>query len=111
MLLSLMNALFLEVMDKESSLVQIWLESLVLGIGGFLLSRYRHWLVLVPLPIALLVAWLQISELRDPVVGPQILREAGHGYVVQSYIAVAIAVVLPPIGAILGWKRFAKRAT
>ena len=57
MLFSLLDvpALFLEAIDKEPSLIQIWFESLVLGIGGFLLSRYRHWLVLVPLPIALLL--------------------------------------------------------
>ncbi len=41
-MLSLMNALaiFLEVMDKEPSLVQIWIEFLVIGVGGFLLARY-----------------------------------------------------------------------
>jgi len=113
MLLSLSknSALLFEVMDKEPSLVQIWIECVVLGIGGLFLSRYRYWLAIAVLALALTLAWLQISELRDPFVGPDIVREAGHGYVVQSYVALTIAVALPTIGAIIGWRRTRKPAT
>jgi len=113
MLLSLSKTpVFLfEVMDKEPSLVQIWIESLVVGIGGLILSRYRYWLAVFFLEVALIMAWLQISELRDPFVGPDIVREAGHGYVVQSYVAMVIAVILPTVGAIVGWRRTRTRAT
>ena|SRR2546421_9350442 len=113
MLLSLSNtpALLFEVMDKEASLVQIWIECVVLGVGGLFLSRYRYWLAIALLALALILAWLQISELRDPFVGRDIVREAGHGYVVQSYLALAIAMMLPTIGATIGWYRTRKRAT
>lgn len=107
MLLLLMNAfvVFFEVMDKEPSLLQIWVVSLVLGIGGFVLARYKYWLPLVVLAFALILAWSQLFELRDPFVGPAIVREAGYSYVVQSYLAIAIALSLPVIGAIIKWKQ------
>ena len=113
MLLSLSKtpALLFEVMDKEASLVQIWIECVVLGIGGLFLSRYRYWLAICVLALALILAWLQISELRDPFVGPNIVREAGPSYVIQSYVALTIAVTLPTIGAIIAWRRTHKRAT
>jgi hypothetical protein len=57
------------------------------------------------LVIAAVLGWSQISELRDPSVGPAIIQEAGHSYVVQSYVAIAIALVLPFIGAVVKWKR------
>jgi hypothetical protein len=113
MLLSLSKApaILFEVMDKEPSLIQIWIECLVLGIGGLVLARYRYWLAVCVLAFALVLAWLQISELRDPFVGPDIVREAGHNYVVQSYLAITIALMLPTIGAIMGWRKTRKRAT
>ena len=113
MLLSLSKtpALLFEVMDKEPSLVQIWIECFVLGIGGLFLSRYRYWLAIAVLALVLILAWLQISELRDPFVGRDIVREAGRGYVVQSYLALAIAMTLPTIGAIIGWHRTRNHAT
>ena len=105
------DALLLEVMDKEPSLVQIWIECIVLGIGGLFLSRYRYWLAIAVLTLVLILAWLQISELRDPFVGRDIVREAGRGYVAQSYLALAVAVMLTTVGAIIGWHRTRKRAT
>ena len=97
--------IFFEVMDKELSLVQIWTYSLVLGVGGFFLAKYRYWLLVVVLAIVALLSWSHLSELHDPFVGPDIVREAGYTYVVQSYVALAIASVLPLIGAMVKWKR------
>lgn len=93
-------AAFFEVMDKEPSLLQIWLLFLFVGVGGFLLCRYRRWLSAVVLPIALFIAWGHLSELHDPFVGPAIAREAGRGYFTQSYIVMAIGVALPFLGMI-----------
>lgn len=101
-----MNVLLLfEVMDKEPSLLGIWISSVVLGIGGFLLSRYHWWLVTIVLTIAVVSALAQISELRDPFVGPDIVREAGYSYVLQSYLAAAISIFLPSLGLIRKWRR------
>jgi hypothetical protein len=104
-------SLLLEVMDKEASLAWLWFVSFLLGVGGFVVARYRHRWLLVIIPLALVLAWIQISEVRDPFVGPDILREAGHTYVVQSYLAVSIAVVLPLIGALVWRKRIFAGAT
>ena len=110
MLLSVMRpqAFLFEVMDKEPSLLAIWAVCLLLAVGGLLLSKQKYWLPLIPLALALLFAWGHISELNDPSVGPQIIREAGYSYVVQSYVAMAIAVTLPLVGAILSWPKGAK---
>ena len=94
-----------EVMDKEPSLVEIWITTLILGVGGFFLVKYRYWFLPVVLAIATLLAWAHHSELRDPSVGPDIIREAGYNYVVHSYLAMAITLLLPIIGAIVKWKR------
>jgi hypothetical protein len=93
-------AAFFEVMDKEPSLLQIWLLCLLVGSGGFLLCRCRSWLLAVVLPIALFLAWGHLSELHDSFVGPAIAHEAGRAYFTQSYIAMALAVVLPFLGMI-----------
>ena len=97
--------IFFEVMDKELSLLRIWTYSLVLGVGGFFLAKYRYWLLLVVLSIVAVLIWSHLSELHDPFVGPDIVREAGYTYVVQSYGAFAIASGLPLIGAIVKWNR------
>ena len=82
MLLSLITApaILLEVMDKQASVTDLWVAAVVIAVGGFLLARYRYWLVLPVLAFALLSAWIQIGELRDPFVGPAILHEAGPDY-------------------------------
>jgi hypothetical protein len=110
MLLPLMraHAFLFEVMDKEPSLLAVWTVSLLLGVGGLLLSKQKYWLPLVALAVALFFAGGHISELNDRSVGPQIIREAGYSYVVQSYVALAIAVALPLIGAILNWRKGGK---
>ena len=90
-------ALF-EVMDKEPSLLQVWTLFLTLGIGGFLLCRYRSGLMIIVLPAVILFAAGHFMELNDPSVGTAIVLEAGQSYVTQSYIAMALAVALPFLG-------------
>jgi len=92
-------ALF-EVMDKEPSLLQVWLLFLLVGVGGLLLCSYRSRLLAVVLPVALILAWRHLSELHDPSVGPAIAREAGRAYFTQSYIVMALGVALPLLGMI-----------
>ena len=96
---------FFEVMDKEPSLLVVWITSLLLGIGGLLLSKYKWWLVTIVILIALTLALAQMLELRDPSVGSTIARESGYTYVVQSYVAALISILLPSIGLMMNWKR------
>jgi len=102
--------MFFEVMDKEASLLEIWTESLVLGVGGFFLAKYRYWLLLPVLGVALLIAWGQTSELLDPFIGTAVIKEAGKTYVVQSCVAMAISLLGPTIGGIVGRQKRKRRA-
>jgi hypothetical protein len=106
LLMNILATLF-EVMDKEPSLLDVWILFLTLGVGGFLLSRYRYWLLLVALPLSLLFVWVQLAELNDPFVGPDIVGEAGQSYITQSYIAMALAVIIPCLGIIRRRKKLA----
>jgi len=95
------NVCFAEVMDKEFSLPTNWAVTGALTVVGYLLGRYRIWAGILAFILAALLAWAQISELIDPYVGPDITREAGRSYVVQSYLACAIALFAPIIGIFL----------
>ena len=101
-----LNALALfEVMDKEPSLLMIWIAALLVGIAGLFLSRWKWWLGVIALVVALVFSLFQIQELHDQSVGPAILREVGYRYVFQSYAASIVAILLPSIGLVVRWKR------
>jgi hypothetical protein len=89
--------IFAEVMDKEPSLTQIWTEFGVLILLGTGLTLLHRWLALLVVPIIFLYAFGTLDELQDPYVGPAMLHEAGRGYVIQSYLAVILALTAPPI--------------
>lgn len=97
-------AFFFEVMDKEPELIELWLCYAALAVIGFGLTRFRYWLLAIVFPINVLLGLGWLTELHDRHIGPAILREAGYTYVIQSYIAIALAVVLPSIGAFLNWR-------
>jgi hypothetical protein len=102
--MNILAALF-EVMDKEPSLLEVWILFLTLGIGGFLLCRYRRWMLAVVLPLIFFCIYGHLMELHDPSVGPAIVREAGQSYVTQSSIVTALAVSLPFLGIVMSRKR------
>jgi len=87
-----------EVMDKEPTLVATWAWALVGGALSFVGWRWRWWAgaVLVLLPAAYFTGLH--FELTDPYVGPDIVREAGRGYVLWSYSAAAVFIVLQVAG-------------
>jgi hypothetical protein len=93
-------------MDKEPSLLQLWLDALLVGCVGFavcvLLARRRPWLLVPVLPILVLLATGFYWELNDPWVGPAIAREAGLDYVQHAYRAIIMGGVLPCLGTLLG---------
>ena len=92
--------MILQVMDKEPTLLAVWGTALVLGLVGFAATRFRRWLVLPALAGIGFVAWSQLGQLADPVVGPAILQRAGQGYLIQACAAVALAVVLAVVGLV-----------
>jgi hypothetical protein len=64
-------------------------------------------LSLIVLMLAVFLAWSHVAELRDTSVASNIIHEAGRGYIVQSYLAMTIAVGLPLVGAIVSWRKSA----
>ena len=97
--------LILEVMDKEPPLSTIWIVALIIGVAGFVICKYRYISILLFLPLALLLSIGFYRELNDAFVGSAIRHEAGSEYVYQSYLAMAIAIIAPLFGALLGYKQ------
>ena len=103
---ALVGVLLFEVMDKEWPLWLVAVVFLGLAFAGFLLCRWRRQAAFFILPVIAFYAWGQIAEIRDPYVGPAILKEAGPSYVILSYSFIALATILPLFGlAINQWRR------
>lgn len=90
-----------EVMDKEPSLVQIWMLAVLSAIVIYLCLRFFRWWIVVPvIVLAHLANGAIFFEIHDPHVGPAIVAEAGVSYVVQAYLAYALVVVATIAGAV-----------
>ena len=95
MLLALLPAVaWADVMDKEPSLPGLWGWALVLGVMGFFAWRRHLALGAFITFLAAVPVWAFHFELSDPYVGPAILQEAGRGYVIQAYTAMAVCAAL-----------------
>jgi hypothetical protein len=91
--------LLAEVMDKEPTVSAIWQWALIGAVAGYFLCRFRAWLLIGVLPAAALLPLGTCAEIWSFDVGPCILREAGHSYVVQTYLALAVSTLGPLTGA------------
>ena len=91
---------FLEVMDKEPSLLVTAILYGVLGALGYVLSRQRWWWGLLLLPLVAALAWRDVSELYDPFVGPAIVMEAGYSYVLGWHALIIAGLALPITSAL-----------
>ena len=90
----------LEVMDKQLGVPTLWTAGIVLGALGLLAARWRRWAAL-PFVLALAVLGAAaLSELRDPTVGTDILREAGRGYPWHLAASMSLGIALAVAGAI-----------
>lgn len=94
-------AALLEVSDKEpTSIPAIWATALVLGALGYAAARWHRWAALPFLLLQGVGVWAVTLELRDPFVGPAMLREGGHALPYHLYTATGLAALLPIIGAV-----------
>lgn len=101
-------AFFFEVLDKEMSIQTIWVSCFVVAFAGFLLCRWRWWLVSVTLPVSFVFGLIMLSEFLDPYIGASMWAES-HSYVIQMFAAVAVAMGFPVVGAFLQWRKANER--
>jgi hypothetical protein len=94
-----------EVMDKEPSLALIWVWGSTGAALSFIAARFKPWLLLFVIPPQLFFFFgFLYQEVRDPFVGPAILREAGPFYVVSAYGLALAAIVFALAGLWLHWR-------
>ena len=90
-----------EVMDKERGLREVWVWAIAGAILGLVLTRFRWWLGVFSLPAAVSVPLQPVLSCHDPFIGPDILREAGSGYITQVHLALLLVVVAHALGIFL----------
>jgi hypothetical protein len=92
-----------EVMDKVSTLGQVWRSAVPLSVMAFALGRLHPLLILVLLVLPNLPLGV-FGEIHDRSVGPAIRTEAGMGYVFSVYATDALVLFGYALGVLL-WKR------
>ena len=103
--MTICNFLAFEVMDKEWPLWLVVGGFLGIGFVGMFVCRKRPIAALVFLPPMILGGLGEVLELNAPYVGDAIRAEAGLRYVVWSYLAIGIGLVLVVAGTLQGWAR------
>ena len=83
-----------EVSDRMMSFPAILLLHAVLIAAAWWLVRRSRWLVLIPLCVSAVFAFATLDELRDPHVGPAMLRELGYVYAALGFVPFVVVVAL-----------------
>jgi hypothetical protein len=97
---------YAEVADKMASQTWLWGQGLVLGAVALALGMWRPWLTLLPAllgAILLLGAW---GDAHDSMFAPALQPELGPNYLLVSYIAPLIPMLIA--GTFIGrhvWRR------
>jgi len=104
-LLILPSVAFAEVSDKMPSIPEIMIKGIVIAVVVFVAGRFKWWLGLVLLPIAVLFVVGAISLWNEAGMREALLKEQGWVYFgalgFQSFI-ISLATV---VGAIIGFKK------
>jgi len=90
-----------EVMDKEPSIELNFTWGIVGAIVVFICARYKPWTLLGSFTLTSFYFYSLISEIQDPHVGSQMLREAGEYYINSAYFLSALPIVSLFIGLYL----------
>lgn len=100
-----------EVMDKEPTLTNIWLWTVVGALAALIGCSWRIWIAIISLPLALLLPGATILELWDSSVGKDIIREAGKGYAVSVFTAALVVVCAHVVGITLRVQRKRRKSS
>lgn len=97
-------------MDKEPSLLTVWIWAVSGTIAGLLGARTRWWLLFVTLPLPLIFYYRMIFlELADEHVGAAIRIEAGNIYVYSIYLGLFLVLFGHILGFLWGKKQEGKK--
>ena len=91
-----------EVLDKEPSIMTIWALFGSIALIGFLCSYSRWWIAPGFLIVALILGLVLYEEFSSVAL---LTSSESPSYVTQFYLAVALAIVLPTLGAVLNFRR------
>lgn len=95
-------------MGEFPTIAFLWGFFLIVGVGGFLLTRLHPAFLLPILLIIVVFSAGPIVEIHSDLY-PQIIREAGYGYLFHFYAAIPIgSTVLPCMGIVAWYKRHKK---
>lgn len=94
-----------EVMDKEPTIVVVWVCSVLVVMFGAVAAALRWWAGLIFVAVAALLSIAMLMEIYDPFVGPAIRLEAGRGYVFQVHAAAIVAIAIPLLAVISAKRR------
>lgn len=87
-----------DILSQEPRLAWLWAIYGGMGLAGFLLCRYRFWLVYLTAPVCLIMTLPMWMELYDPLVS-HLLWHVSPLYYLESHLALAAALLLPFAGA------------
>ena len=90
--------LFFEVIDKEPSIVDIWIVFASIGILGFALSCWKRAFAAAAIGTSLLFFSILAAEFHDPQVNDAIWKESPL-YLPQFYFSALFSIMLPIFGA------------
>ena len=87
--------------------IQLACVCVVLWLVGAVLAYMRPRLALVPIAAVLVIAWITISKLRDPLGIPPPYRHYTENwdYLLALYSSFAVGVPLPVVGVYLGKRK------
>ncbi|MGH7665451.1 MAG: hypothetical protein ACRENI_14360 [Gemmatimonadaceae bacterium] len=97
-----MQPLLAMIVAGDPAIWWVWLVALSLAALGYAVCARRPWHIVLVFPVTIFVAWAIVARLQDPLFGLAALREAGQGYVVQSYLAAGAVLVVPWAGVVAG---------
>ena len=99
--LAFSHAAFLEVMDKQPTILGLWLGALTFGFGAFVAARWRWWASLPFIAILLVRATAIWWELQDPFGGPAALGEVSVAYRLHFAFSTSLGGFLALVGIMI----------
>jgi len=97
-LLALPAPALAEVSDKMATQPSLWFSGGLVGVLLVLGIRWSKWVNFIGVPLAVLFFYFAWNTLRQPYIGPAIIKEQGTPYILALYGSAALVA----LGVVLG---------